>query len=206
MVFIKENVGQSRMEQLAGLVEKLNNKEITQDEYQQEANEINYYVAKETVGSTIVMVSVSLVYYVIMCYYCKGITLGKFFMKLKIDSANENELNIGNYLIRALFVNLILSNLTSIICVYSMSKDTFISVYPKISSVLSIFLLVTMLFMMYREDGRGLHDLMSNTKVISTKELKEEKPKDIVEEAKVIEEKQLADKKKERKKKEVKKK
>jgi hypothetical protein len=87
-----------------------------------------------------------------------------------------------------------------------MSKDTFISVYPKISSVLSIFLLVTMLFMMYREDGRGLHDLISNTKVISTKELKEEKPKDIVEEAKVIEEKQLADKKKERKKKEVKKK
>ncbi len=206
MVFIDNTTYNKRAEELKTLVEKVSKEEITKEEYAKEYETLNYYITKEGVETSIVNCGVALVYYVILCYFCHGITLGKFFMKLKIDSANENELNIGNYLIRALFVNLILSNLTSIICVYSMSKDTFISVYPKISSVLSIFLLITMLFMMYREDGRGLHDLMSNTKVISTKELKEEKPKDIVEEAKVIEEKQLADKKKERKKKEVKKK
>ena len=206
MVFIDNTTYNKRAEELKVLVEKATKKEITQDEYNKEYETLNYYITKEGVETNIVNCGVALVYYVILCYFCHGITLGKFFMKLRIDSANGKELNVGNYLIRALFVNLILSNLTSIICVYSMSKETFISVYPKISSVLSIFLLATMLFMMYREDGRGLHDLMSNTRVISTKEKKLDVKEDIVEEAKVIEEKQLANKKKGRKKKEVNKK
>ncbi len=194
LVFIKEEVGPSRLEQLAQVVEKLNNKEITQDEYQQEVNEINYYVAKETVGSTIVLASVSLVYYVIMCYFCHGITLGKYLMKLRIVSANEKELNMGNYLIRGLFVNFILSYTLNAICTYAMDKNTYINVYLRASSVLSLFILATMLFIMYREDGRGLHDLMSNTKIISTKEPKIKETNEIVE-AKVIEEKDIKEKK-----------
>ena len=195
MVFFKENTGQSRMEQFAQLVEKLNNKEITQEEYQEQSNEINYYMAKETVGTTIVMCSVGLVYHVILCFFCHGITLGKFIMRLRLVSANEKELNMGNYLIRGLLVNFILSYLLNITCVYAMDKATFINVYYKLSMVLTLFLLVTMLFVMYREDGRGLHDLLSNTKVISTKEPKiKEENKEEVKEAKVVEEKAIEEK------------
>ena len=59
---------------------------------------------------------------------------------------------------------------------------------------------------MYRNDGRGLHDLMSNTIVISTKvnkEVKEEKEE--VVDAKVIEEKPTSEKKIDSKKKSKKK-
>ena len=186
------------------LVKKYNNKEITQEEYEKQSNELNYYLAKETVGTTIVICSVSLVYYVIMCYFCHGITLGKYLMKLRIVSANDKELNIGNYLIRALFADLILSYLLNIISVYALSKETFINIYLKASSVITLFLLATVLFIMYRNDGRGLHDLLANTKIISTKEKKENKE---VVEAKVIEEKKIEKKTtKKNTKKEVKKK
>ena len=117
-------------------------------------------------------------------------------MKLRIDSANAKDLNMGNYLKRALFVNMILSNLVSIIFIYTLNKETFITLHPKISSVLSVFLLVTLLFMMYREDGRGLHDLMANTIVISTKELRSDVTvENEVKDAKVIEEKEIKEEK-----------
>ncbi len=127
---------------------------------------MNYYLTKDGVGTTIVNCSVAVVYFVILCYFCHGITLGKYIMKLRIVSANEKELNMGHYLIRGLFANLILSNLVSIVFVLTMNKETFVSIYPKVSNVLTIILLATILFIMYRNDGRGLHDLISNTEVI----------------------------------------
>lgn len=199
MVFINNTISKNYTKELVELSKKCSNNELSSEECEAQSNDLNYRFAVETVDTTIVNCSVAIVYYVILCFYCHGITLGKYLMRLRIVSANDKELNIFNYLIRALFVNLILSNMVSIICVYTMNKETFNSIYPKLSNLLSIFLLVTMLFMMYREDGRGLHDLMSNTKIISTKEpkIKEEKEetKEEVVEAKVIEEKKIGKKK-----------
>lgn len=192
MVFIDNTSYKSKTDELMNLTKQYTEQKITQEEYSKQFDELNYYLTKEGVATSIVNCSVAIFYYVILCYFCHGITLGKYIMKLKIESANGKELNLGHYLIRGLFVNLILSNLVSIIFVSTMNKDTFVSVYPKISSVLSLFLLATILFIMYRNDGRGLHDLISNTKVISTKGLIIEEVKENKEEvvdANVIEEK-----------------
>ncbi len=206
LFFVDKNKTQGYTEELMDLTQKYTNKEISQEEFSKQSNDLNYYMSKENVDVTIINCSVALVYYVVLCYFCHGITLGKYIMKLRIVSANDKELNMGHYLLRALFVNLILSNIVSIVCVYTMNKDTFISVYPKLSNALTIFLLVTILFIMYRNDGRGLHDLMSNTHVISTKEpkVKPQEQEEVVE-AKVIEEKKTT-KKNTNKKKEAKKK
>ncbi len=214
MVFFDNTKSQGYTKELTELAKKCSNNELTAEECEKQSNDLNYNFAVDSVEITIVNCAVALVYYVILCYFCHGITLGKYLMRIRIVSANENELNMGNYLIRALFVNLILSNMFSVICVYTMNKETFNNIHTKGSNILSIFLLVTMLFMMYRQDGRGLHDLMSNTKIISTKEPKnkekneesnEENNNKIVE-AKVIEEKKITKKSTKKKtKKEVKK-
>lgn len=189
MILIKNTASyQQKTEQLLELTRKYTAGEISKEQYSKDFDELNYYVTREGVGTTIINCSTAIVYYVILCYFCHGITLGKYLMKLRIVSNNSKDLNIGNYLIRGLFVNLILSNLVSVIFVYTMSKSTFVSIYPKVSSVLTLFLLVTVLFIMYRNDGRALHDLMANTKVISTKGTKEEN-NDSVKEAEVITEK-----------------
>lgn len=194
MLFIDNTNYKAQTEQLMNLTSKYTSNEITREEYTKQFDELNYYLTKEGVETTIVNCSVALVYYVILCYFCQGITLGKYLMKLRIVSSNDKELNMGHYLIRGLFANLILSNLISIIFVYSMNKDTFVSIYPKATNVLTVFMLASIIFVMYRKDGRGLHDLMSNTKVINTKvkvqETKEE-VKEEIKEAKVIEEKKV---------------
>ena len=192
MVFINTEGYQKRTEELMGLTKSYAAGEITKEEYSTQFDEMNYFVTKEGVGTSIVTCSVSVVYFVILCYFCHGITLGKYIMKLRIVGNNDKELNIGHFLIRALFVNLILSNLISIIFVSTMNQSTFINIYPKASNALTIFLLATMLCMTYRNDGRGLHDLLAGTIVISTKEpkIKEEVKEEVVE-ANVIEEKKI---------------
>lgn len=190
MVFIKNENYTMQTERLMELTKKYTSNEISKEEYAKEYNDLNYNITKESVDVTIINCSVAVVYFVILCYFCHGITLGKYIMKLQIVSAKEKELNMGNYLLRALFVNLILSNIVSISFVLLMNKETFISIYPKVSTALTFFLLASILFVMYREDGRGLHDLIAGTKIISTKEPKiKEEVKEEIKEAKVIEEK-----------------
>ena len=199
LVFVDSSKSKGYTDELLSLTQKLTNNEITQEEYTKEANTINYYHAKDTVNITIINVSVAIVYYVVLCFYCGGITLGKSIMKLRIVGVNDKKLNLGHYLIRGLFVNMILINILNAVFVLFFSKEVFINVYLKINNVLTISLLVTLVFMMYREDGRGLHDLIASTQVINTKEDKnnvvKEEVKEEITEAKVIEEKKTKQKK-----------
>ena len=187
-VFLNNNDYKKQSQRLLELTSSYTQGDITKEEYYKEFDNINYYLTNDSVGTTIITLSVTIVYFVILCFYCGGITLGKRIMKLGIVSANGKKLNLGNYLLRSLLVNLVLSNIASITLVLLLNKDTFISIYPKVSNVLTVLLLATVIFIMYREDGRGLHDLMANTKVISTKKDKNAAVAPEVKEAEVIKE------------------
>ncbi len=188
-IFVNNDNYKNETQKLLELTRDYSEGKITKDEYTKESENVNYYLTKDSIGVTIINCSVAIVYYVIMCFYCGGITLGKYIMKLRIVSANDKRLNIGHFLLRSLFVNLILSNILSILMVLCLNKDTFIKVSSKVSSALVIFLLATLVFIMYREDGRGLHDLIANTKIISTKDEKKRQDNSDIKEAKIIEEK-----------------
>lgn len=191
LVFLDNSKYQGETEALMTLTKKYTENEITKEEYTKEFDELNYIMTKDNIGVNIVNIGVSLVYYVVLCYFCHGITLGKYLFKMKIESSKDKKLNMGNYLLRALFVNLILSSLVSVVLVSVLDKASFISIYPKVSNVLTLFLLATVIFMMYRSDGRGLHDMISGTIIVSTKEVKniKEDVKEEIVEAKVVEEK-----------------
>ena len=176
------------------------------DDYIPRLRELNYDLSVNSINVTIITVIISIIYFVIMPYYCHGITLGKYITKVRITSANDNELTIFNYLLRSLIINNILSNIVSIAITYSLSKNDFIKYSDKVSNVFTILLIATLIFMMYREDGRGLHDLLGNTKVVNLNseeslenhvEIKEE-----IKDAQVIEEKKKVVKKKQTTKKE----
>lgn len=195
LVFTNSSQSDASTQKLLDLTSKMTSGEITREEYTKQFDEINYQVTKESVPVTAITCGVTIVYFVIMCYYCHGITLGKYLMKLKITSASNKELNLGNYLLRSLIINMLLTNLVSIILVCSLSKESFLSIYPKVSNIFTIIILVSFIFMMYREDGRGLHDMISGTKIVNFKK-KEEETKEEITEAKIVEEKKTNRKKK----------
>ena len=137
------------------------------DNYIDKIKDLNYEYLLSSNSVTIIMLIMTIIYYVIMSYFCHGITLGKYIMKIRIVSINDNELNIFNYLLRSLIINNVLSNIASIITINTLPKADYFVVDEKVSGIFSLLLLVSFIFMMYREDGRGLHDLIAKTKVVN---------------------------------------
>ena len=162
-------------EKLFELTSKIASKEIDAEEYYREYDELNYTLTKDSIDVTIITIGVSIVYFVVLTYFCHGITLGKYIMKLKIVSANGKDLNILNYFLRSLLIDLLLSHASSIILINILSKEDFIKYYSKISNVFTVLLLVSFIIIMYRDDGRGIEDFMGNTKIVNMKDLDENK-------------------------------
>ena len=154
---------------LMNLINQTVSGNISQEEYNSQYNNLSYEMNKESVDVTIIMCAVSVVYYVIIAYCADGQTLGKKLMRIKIVSNNGKNLHINNYLIRSLLINNILLDIISSALIIFLSKANYITYYSKVSSVFSLFLMTTLVLMFFSNNGRGLHDIIANTKIVNVK-------------------------------------
>ena len=149
------------------------NQEVTMEEYLEKGTDINYQLNKEGVPQTIVSTVLSIIYFVVLAYFMNGETLGKKLMKIKITSNNDKKLTMNNYLIRALVIDSVLINIITIITILLFSKDIYLTSYNIISYVFSFVYIVSLAMILFSKNGRGLQDILANTKVISTETVEE---------------------------------
>lgn len=174
--------------EMTDIMRKYQTKEMDIEEYNARFKELNYESVSSSINVTIITLAVTIVYYVIMPYFCHGITLGKSLMKIRMISNNYEELNILNYFLRSLIINSVLSSATIIIMFYSLSKNDYINIESKVNGIISLLFIVSLILVMYRKDGRGLHDIIANTKVVNI-DYKKEDEDEKLKEATVISEK-----------------
>ena len=97
----------------------------------------------------------------------KGQTIGKKLLNIRVvDKDNENPISILKGLVRSLLIFNILSGALSIIFLYLLGKETYFNIYGTLVGIEAIFMLITIMFVLYRKDHRGLHDMITNTIVI----------------------------------------
>ena len=149
------------------------NQEVTMEEYLEKGTDINYQLNKEAVPQTIVSTVLSIIYFVVLAYFMNGETLGKKLMKIKITSNNDKKLTMNNYLIRALVIDSVLMNIITIITILLFSKDIYLTSYNIISYVFSFVYIISLAMILFSKNGRGLQDILANTKVISTETIEE---------------------------------
>ena len=159
------------------------NQEVTMEEYLEKGTDINYQLIKEGVPQTIVSTVLSIIYFVVLAYFMNGETLGKKLMKIKITSNNDKKLTMNNYLIRALVIDSVLINIITIITILLFSKDIYLTSYNIISYVFSFVYIVSLAMILFSKNGRGLQDILANTKVISTETIEEKQ--EVLEEEKI---------------------
>lgn len=186
MFLPKNELYKENVKELSDVVIKYQNKEISEEEYLTLYDELNYHLSKNSVDTTIVIVIVTVLYFVLVNYYNDGQTIGKKLMKLKIVSNKESKLTINNYIIRCLICNTALSNVVSVILIMTLSKDNYLVYSNKISTAFSILYIICFVLILYRNDGRGLHDMLASSKVINAYDKEKE---DDVKEAEVVLEK-----------------
>lgn len=188
----------NQMNELNAVLEDYSSGDISETEYLEKFNDISYIVNKESVQVSIVSVVLSTIYFVVLAYYMNGQTFGKKIMKIQVVSANSKKLTMNNYLIRSLLVDSILMNTISVVTILFLEKSSYLKVYDVTSTIFGAIYVVIFAMILFRQDGRGLHDLLANTKVISLNDkkvlneetIKEEKKatkKEVIKDAEIIE-------------------
>ena len=149
------------------LDDKLLEEKITPEEYLKEYQDLMYDYQKENVLELGISVALTIAYYVVFQYMNKGQTLGKKLLKLRVVDKDTNKpISILKGLLRSLLILSILSGTLSIILLYIVGKKLYFPIYSGLLMIEGIFILTTMMFVLYKKDKRGLHDIITNTVVI----------------------------------------
>lgn len=139
---------------------------IDSREYLDKSKDIIYGLNSNNVISMIVEVVLIILYFIVFQFYNKGQTLGKKLMKIRVVSVKDSELSLDQVAYRALIVNSILFNILAIGAVLFADKSYYYYAYSGIQLLSSTVFFITILMILFRKDGRGLHDVIAGTKVI----------------------------------------
>ena len=155
---------EKRMQELD---DELIEEKITPEEYLKEYKNVLYDYQKENVLQSGISVALTIAYYVVFQYMNKGQTIGKKLLNIRVvDKEDKKPIPILKGLLRSLVVFNILSGTLSILFLFLLEKGTYFNVYGTIAGIEGIFMLITIIFVLYRKDHRGLHDMITNTAVI----------------------------------------
>ena len=158
-------------------------------------NDLTYEMSKSGVFVSIYTVILSVLYFVVFQYFTKGKTLGKKLLRIEIVSNDKTELKFVQLIKRSIIINSIITSTISIILIMAVSKKSFLSLnrYVQLLEIILVFLSAG--FALYREDGRGLHDLFAGTRVIVSADKEFFLKHDEVKEAEIVTEEKEVKKK-----------
>lgn len=130
-----------------------------------------YNLEKESSSLTVVTAFVTFIYFGVIGFINNGQTLGKMITKLRVVPVKDNKLNPGLYIIRTLLITSIIPQIINIASLSLMNANTWYNLTGIVSQVQEFFFLIILGFMIFRDDERGLHDIICQTKVIEAKKV-----------------------------------
>ena len=129
-------------------------------------NDYAYQINKYNIAQSIIGVILYILYFGVLQYVLKGQTLGKKLLKIKVVNDKGERPSIWNMVIRGLLIYGIVTTLYSTISINFLDMEKFNYSVSVISAIESMIIIVSILMMLYKKDGRGLHDIIAKTNVI----------------------------------------
>lgn len=139
---------------------------ITYEEYFNKSVDVIYDIDYNNVISMILEILFIILYFVVFQFYNKGQTFGKRLMKLRVVSVKEKELTLNQMVYRALIINSIFINLLILASLLFLGRSYYYYASASLQFLSGGIVLVTLFMILFRKDGRGLHDVVAGTKVI----------------------------------------
>ncbi len=142
------------------------NGELKFSEYFDRWTVINAQIDQECVIYSIFNILLMLVYFVLLPYVWNGQTVGKKIMRIKVVSNNEKKVTIVAYLIRNMVMNGLTQMILTLLFLYLLPSSMYF-IFSSILTFIQLILVMISIFMiLYKRDKRGLHDILSGTKVV----------------------------------------
>lgn len=131
--------------------------------------DLTYRMQMATKTSQIISVGLLILYFGVFAYLMKGQTLGKKILKIQVTPVNGKTLNPPLFMLRAIIITNFIPKLISLVSLMLCSKNTWYLISNVTSNVQTIILFIIVGFMIFRDDERGLHDIICQTKVTDVK-------------------------------------
>jgi uncharacterized RDD family membrane protein YckC len=142
--------------------------------YINKVSDINYDIDYETIGYTIIQFIIYVLYFIIYQFKNNGQTLGKKIMKIRIISCNDNDtdynsLTTDSLVKRSLIVNELFVIMFSLTAILTVNRRYYYSLIIFINIIQSLIIFISCFMILYRKDGKTIHDILANTQVVIDK-------------------------------------
>lgn len=155
--------------QLLETVDKYNKQEIDLQTYFNQYLDYSYLITKESGLSVLITIIVDVLYFIVLQAYMGGQTLGKKLMKIKIVKNDDGDVTVNDVTIRNVINNDILANILLAILLL-MGKNVYFMGTLVVMSIQYLVTFLSIIFILFRKDGRSVVDLIAKTRVVSLKE------------------------------------
>ena len=142
---------------------KIKKEEFT-SRYKDIVYDLDYTNTLVSLSQTVVFI----LYFIVFQYYNKGQTVGKKLMGIKVISTKDKQLTLDQMAIHALIADSIIINLLLVASVLFIGREYYYYASLGLQLINYSVIIVALLMIIFRKDGKGLHDVLANTKVIST--------------------------------------
>ena len=150
------------------LVEKYNNKKITEQEYIVEASNLEYKMARSTELVSLFSILLSVIYFVVLPLYWDGKTVGKKIMKMKIVS-KDGELTANQLIFRSFIADFVLLNIISALFIMFASRSVYLTCVEIFTFTQYLIMVVSIFTIIINKEGLAIHDMLVHTKVVNDK-------------------------------------
>lgn len=151
--------------QASEVSQQLLDNKVSFEEYTYKYIDLTYDLAKNNGIITIITLAVELLYFVVFQIYNNGSTIGKKFMKIRVESTN-GDLTMNQMIFRSFLANSILVDLLSLIFLLFTNKNVYFYCVGLFSLIQYATVIVSIFMIMYSKDGRSVHDRLFHTKVV----------------------------------------
>lgn len=166
IVTLPIKVDANNSSKLEDLTKKMTSGEITTQEYYEEYADLYYDIQKDGVPINIISIVLTIGYFVGFGYLNKGQTIGKKLFGIRVVNKNDGKASLKQIALRSLFIYSLFSAIINIILVFVLTRKTYYMTSTIFTMIDTLLILATVILILFREDKRGLHDLIASTKVI----------------------------------------
>lgn len=130
--------------------------------------ETRYVMEKETIPQTCISIVLTLGYFATFAFYNKGQTLGKKITHIKVVNNEGNEASHIQMFYRTAIIHGVIASIINNVLLLFIKSNQYSYTVGVVNIISSAIIMVSIFFVIFRKDKKGLHDIVCKTKVIET--------------------------------------
>ena len=142
---------------------------ITEDDYNlnlEEISKLNYDINYYGLSYLVIRLVVYSAYFIGFQAWNKGQTLGKKLMKVKILNKDDTPISLGKLALREIILYGLYSDALNILCLFIFKNIPYLFSSFILETLSSNITIISMIFILWKKDHQGLHDIFTKTKVV----------------------------------------